>query len=121
MYYKEHKTALCSSTKSGKVIDNIISRLGIDIEVLKTNLCFTTHMPNEKEIFISRQSWIDMNEPAKEDVVVLLGAFVHNNFPTDKIDSRIVKIAHPSSTNYRSKAATEEYITNAVSKILTAT
>lgn len=119
MHHKEDKLPLCSTTKSGKMIDKIISQLSIpsNATVLKTNLCYTNYFPDDRQIIVSKQLWLDVYLPEEVDILVLLGGFVHKNFPIKNVSARIVKIAHPSSTNYRNNNQKEEYISKAVKAI----
>lgn len=110
MHNKPNKTPLCSSTKTGKILDQILSSVTGYDEVLRTNLVHTIQFPTDKEIELGRQVWVKEIVPQVNDTIVLLGAFVHKNFPYKQVASKIIKVAHPSSTNYRTKEQSEQYI-----------
>jgi hypothetical protein len=112
MHNKPDKVALCSSTKSGKLVDRVA--LAGNFTHIKTNLYNVDYYPkSEIEKSILANDWIVRVDPAEPDVIVLLGAEVHNNF---KHSSKyIVKIPHPSSQWSHEQMNT--YVENAVKKI----
>lgn len=116
MHYKPNKPPLCSTTPSGKVIDSIISGL-LPCEVVRTNLCYTEYFPEEEDISRGRRDWPRFNQTRPGDVVVLLGAFVHRNFPELYKRIPVIKIAHPSSSNYRSNDDKARYIAQSIEVI----
>lgn len=117
MHNKEGKEPLDSTTKSGAIIDRIIDGLA-GIEVLKTNMWDVHEFPPvEWQIALSCEWWRKVSV-SSDDVIVLLGAIVHRNFDyrKERCDN-VLKIAHPSSCNYRSKHDTEKYIASSIEAI----
>jgi len=84
---------LCSTTKSGKLIDRISEKLPIPIE--KTNLFNCDYVPTKEDKAKYIDEWYWTQLPTKDDVIVLLGGIVHKNFREMK--SNIIKIKHPAS------------------------
>jgi len=115
-YNKPDKLPLCSSTKSGKVIDEIIKRLSSDLLVIhKTNLCNCDEQPPEEEIYTHACDWFDNYHP-ENAIVVLLGSWVQQNFLKEEVKvhgNSIVEISHPAAHFYSAKVRREEYITKA--------
>ncbi len=102
---------LCSTTKSGKLIDRIANRLTKPIE--KTNLFNIDYMPikSEKQKLIDEWFWVNL--PAPEDVVVLLGGAVHKDFNCEI--NNLIKIQHPAAQ--WSHKSMDDYVSSAVEKI----
>lgn len=114
MHNKPGKLPLCGSTKSGKLINRIIERLE-PIKTIKTNLCDVEYFPTDSlEIKRMGIEWLRKYEPEKCDVVVLLGAWVHDHFLYE--DLKVLKIAHPSSK--RSHIEIDEYVETTTEKII---
>ena len=114
IHNKPHLTALCSSTRSGKLIDRIIKELPQDVEAVKTNLFDVDYMPMDHgERLELINEWYWMNLPVCDDVVVLLGSHVHRAF-THKVNN-LIKIAHPSSK--WSNKDKDDYVVQALDKI----
>lgn len=115
MHNKPGMKPLDSRTKSGKLIDRIGDRLRYKgMEVLKTNLYDVDYYPvthEEKQILAF--NWIERVSLFKEDIIVLLGAEVHNNFPPLPVVK--IKAAHPSSK--RSHVEMDAYVIDVVGKI----
>lgn len=113
IHNKPHTAPLCSSTKSGKVIDRIIKQLP-GREVIKTNLYGIDYMPTTKKMkWALVLNWNSRIQPDQHDMVILLGKEVQRNFPMDLLF--IIKLAHPSSI--WSGIALDKYITDAVMQI----
>ena|ERR1035437_9456248 len=115
MHNKPMKMPLCSSTKSGKLVDRIIEALK-PIECLKTNLYDVDYFPKREEKFDLARNWHTRIDPESVDVIVLLGAEVHEHYVKNLFD-KVVKIAHPSSK--RSHEAMNKYVISAVQEIKT--
>lgn len=114
IHNKKGMIPLCSSTKSGKLINRIIAQ--VSIPVVKTNLCDLDYLPiDENEIIQQKFIWLEKYDPNKEDVIILLGNFVHKNFPDSCICENIIKIKHPASQ--RSKIQMDEYVEKALVEI----
>lgn len=114
MHNKPGKMPLCSSTKSGKLIDRIIKQLR-PYECLKTNLCDVEYLPTDLiEICKLRIDWHDKNHPEDWDIIILLGAWIHRNFLSDI--PRTLKIAHPASK--RSHIEIDDYVSKTTANIL---
>lgn len=110
MHNKPDKVALCSSTKSGKLVD----RIAAGFTHMKTNLYNVEYYPkSEDEKRFLANEWTINVDPAESDVIVLLGAEVHKNFIHKS--KRIIKIAHPASQ--WSHEAMNDYVQRAREKI----
>ena len=103
---------LDSKTKSGKLIDKVISNLNGHL-CIKTNLFNCSYIPKE-DIEKHKLAWIDKYKPLDKDTIVLLGNRVHRLFPNN-IPSILIKIKHPSSV--WSKQAQEGYVLDVLRKI----
>ena len=106
---------LCSTTKSGKLINRVIRELpkGVKIESKKTNLFDVDQMPEPHEMHALTDDWYWKNTPGNDDIIVLLGALVHEQFRFK--DLKIVKLPHPSSI--WSFPRQDEYVDSAILKI----
>ncbi len=102
---------LCSTTKSGKLIDRIANKLSKPIE--KTNLFNTEYLPTKTEKKELVEEWFWTHLPTDDDVVVLLGGQVHKDFNHDV--KNLIKIQHPAAQ--WSKKSMDEYVLSAVAKI----
>ena len=102
---------LCSTTKSGKLIDRIAKGLTKPIE--KTNLFNTEYLPTKQERPKLIDEWFWTHLPTDNDVVILLGGIVHKDFNHDV--KNIIKIKHPASQ--WSHKSMDEYVSCAVAKI----
>jgi hypothetical protein len=118
LHNKPGKIALCSSTKSGKLIDRIIKNFGT--ECVKTNLYDVDYFPVDKaEQFNLAMDWWERVNPNEEDVIVLLGNATHKGFKCPFLPQfrpTVIKIAHPASKF--SHDAMNEYVNSAVELIL---
>ncbi len=117
LHNKPNMKPLDSKTKSGKLVDRIIEPLRHrGIRVLKTNLYNTDTLPMDSQKDKLRFDWIERVELFKDDIIILMGAMVHNDFPKIPMITTI-KIAHPASK--RSHVDMNEYVELTVRKILT--
>ncbi len=113
MHNKPMKKPLCSSTKSGKLVDKI----AFGFNHLKTNLYNVDYYPKtEDEKYTLACDWIRRIDVFPNDIIILLGAEVHENFVFEH-PGKIIKIPHPSSQ--RSHEQMSEYVLNARNKIET--
>jgi hypothetical protein len=114
LHNKPGKRPLCISTKSGKLISRIINE-GALKNYLKTNLFDVEYFPTERDEQVNLAfDWLKRVEPQEDDVLVLLGATVHNATPPNS--SKELKIAHPASK--RSHVAMNEYVSQTIERIL---
>ena len=113
LHNKPGKMPLCSSTKSDKLINRIIKEGRFSNSVLKTNLYDIDKMPSNDELFMLGLDWIDRVSPEGDDIIVLLGRFVHDHFPPHS--SIEIKVAHPASK--RSHKEMNEYVADVIKKI----
>ena len=113
IHNKPHLTPLCSSTKSGKLINRIIRQLPQYVKYEKTNLFDVDYFPEFDQMRGLAKEWYYLNMPEEDDVIVLLGAIVHKQFIFN--DLKILKLAHPSSI--WSMPNQDRYVDNANSKI----
>ena len=124
VHNKVGKKPLCSSTKSGKLIDRIIKGLGScwsgDGWWLKANLYNLEYLPDtieqkEKEALRFFYRTPSSDEDAENpNVYVLLGSEVAKNF-CNKGACSVVEIHHPASK--RSHNDMDEYVLDAIEKI----
>ncbi len=77
------------------------------MNILKTNLYDVDYVPEGKEKGKLAFDWIERVELFKGDIVVLLGAMVHYDFPNLTMDN-LIKVAHPASK--RSHVEMDEYV-----------
>lgn len=113
MHNKVGEIPLCSSTKSGKLIDRIIEQFPNQV-CLKTNLYATEYLPAiYDERYELAMDWVDRIEPSPIDIIVLLGAIVQADclYTSDNI----IKVKHPSSQ--RSHRDMDSYVNDCVNKI----
>jgi hypothetical protein len=102
IHNKPGMTALDSRTHTGRIIDNVIERIGGGI---KTNLADTDEMP--EDIAAHAVAWHKRHTLADGDTVVLLGRLVQKNFI--RVDGAYyVNAAHPSAFAVRNDRS--EYI-----------
>lgn len=94
IHNKPNTTPLCSSTKSGKLIDRIIQRL--HFKALKTNLFDVDYYPNRQVREKLKWDWVARIEPKRDDLIILLGKKVQLDFP-DLIQCVVLRYAHPAS------------------------
>jgi hypothetical protein len=117
LHHKPGKEALCSSTKTGKLIDRIIEEGGFK-SWQKTNLYPTEYLPkNEEADWHAWQWWVRL-KPNEADVIVMLGAEVQKGFKNSVhplVWPKILKVAHPASK--RSHEAMNAYVSEVVEKI----
>ena len=94
MHNKPKLMPLCSSTKTGKIVDEIISNL--KHKCVKTNLCEVEYQPIESaEIYDAAVEWHEKYNLGKDDVIVLLGKWVQENFQRRYFT--IIDLPHPAS------------------------
>jgi len=97
LHNKPMMKPLDSKTKTGKLIDRIIEKCNsLDTPTRKTNLFDIEFVPHGsgymEELALN---WWQRVDPHKRDVIVLLGAMVHNEFIKNGHD-KIIKVAHPA-------------------------
>jgi hypothetical protein len=111
IHNKPGRLPLDSHTRTGSVIDAIIARLSP--VTIKTNLCDVDEFPRPDEIMEHNDAWHLKNNPTEDDLIVLLGTWVGENFR--KRGLRVLKLGHPAGAFRR--GAKEEYIQSAIEKI----
>lgn len=108
LHNKPGMKPLDSKTKTGKLVDRIIEKCRHHgMNVLRTNLYDVDYLPEGKEKGALAFNWIERVELFKDDIIVLLGAMVHYDFPLLTLDN-IIKVAHPASK--RSHVDMDEYV-----------
>lgn len=113
IHNKAGKMPLCGSTKTGKIITDIIASLP-QVKFIRTNLINDEAIPLEAdEIQLHGLEWLQTHEPVKNDIIVLLGAFTHKHFPS--VPCKVIKAAHPSSNRGREKIS--EYVVKTSERI----
>lgn len=113
IHNKPGKSPLCSSTRSGKVVDKIIAELQ-GLNCIKANLFDIDQIPKQEEKAKLKMDFLNNFTAGEDDIFALLGAMVHDEFPF--VYQKSVKLAHPASTLYSGKKDSE-YIKLAVEKI----
>ena len=93
-------------TKSGKLINRIIKELPQGYEIIKSNLFNVDYFPIKEDLHQLAMEWYWTHLPVDTDIVVLLGATVHNNCPHQ--GANFLKVAHPASK--RSHADMDDYV-----------
>lgn len=113
MHNKPGMGPLDSKTRSGKIIDTIIDSLW-DCDCIKTNLCDVDYfVKDHKEVLAHNLQWSKVHQPTDNDMCVLLGAWVQENFLLNAC--KIIKLAHPAAwCQWPDK---NEYVKNALLKI----
>jgi len=110
MHNKPGLKPLCSSTKTGKIINRIIKELP-NIEVLKTNLYNVEYLPYDwREKQDLSVDWHQRIDAYADDIIILLGAEVQEWFISSGFRN-IIKLAHPA---YK---AMNKYVADSVEKI----
>lgn len=96
IHQKPYKQPLDSSTKTGKIIDEVIGKLKTNVVVRKTNLYDQDHMPDTiyEKIHLAKE-WHDKNQVELFDVVVLLGKEVQENYL--QYGEYTICVNHPAS------------------------
>lgn len=117
VHNKPGLTPLCSSTRSGKVIDQIIEK--VNAKCYKTNFINNTSRPNKMtslQMVNFGWNWLFRTKYKPGDTVVFLGKWVQEYFPHWLLnDSEIVKVNHPSYP--KSKEAIADYIQDTADQI----
>lgn len=112
MHNKPNKQPLDSSTMTGKVIDRIIEK--IPATCIKTNLCDIDYFPKDWLVINDEYGkWIEKHKPQSNDVIILLGRWVQDNFFYK--ETNIIKLTHPAGI-FGTKNK-DEYVSGAVAKI----
>jgi len=107
MHNKSDLVPLCSSTKSGKLINRVTDELNCD--TIKTNLYDVDYFPSPQEKYKLALDWHERIRPESDDIIVLLGAEVHKNFD-NRYGYEVLKYPHPSSK--RSHIQMDEFVGN---------
>lgn len=102
---------LCSSTRSGKLIDRVIKELPPGTEVTKSNLWDLDHWPSLYNCF--NTEWITRTQYYPGDIVVTLGESVRKAFVKSRIP--FTHIGHPSAV--WSHERQDDYILTALIRI----
>ena len=113
MHNKPGKMPLCSSTKTGKLLNRILINFR-GMEIIKSNLYDIDFLPiyaDKRELSID---WHNRINPTPKDIIILLGAEVHKNF-IKYLHLNTIKLAHPASK--RSHESMDDYVLNAVAEI----
>ncbi len=106
---------LCSTTKSGKLIDRIIKELP-NYDCLKSNLWDIDHWPKNKD-HVFNYEWMERVQYKPGDIVVTLGECVRKAFVRGPV--KFTHIGHPSAV--WSKEKQDDYIWTALIRIEKAT
>jgi hypothetical protein len=120
IHNKPGMVPLDSRTRSGKMIDRVIAGLQtecglFEADFIKTNLFDLPYFPSwSPERAMSVMNWSKRVGRTNEDIVILLGACVHEAFKHNKYPN-LIRIGHPSGV--WSKLKQEEYIINTCIKV----
>lgn len=106
---------LCSTTKTGKIIDTI-SKAFPGHEIIKTNLFDADTIPKERmKRRHARGTWICKHTPHFDnDSIVLLGCVVNSYFITGGLE-KVIRVQHPAA--FRSAVQLEKYIKDVIESI----
>lgn len=108
---------LCSTSKSGELIDIIISHFQ-EYETILTNLYDTDETPHITTKHDHALLWHNRITASMDDVIVLLGKEVQKNFFPIPYMRKIIHIHHPGYIlRPWSKVNVDEYVNSAVAKI----
>lgn len=109
---------LCSTTKTGKMIDRVIA--GIDIECLKTNLFDIDFMPDDLEAAHQYMNWFERIRPEAGDIVITLGKKVRSWFEISEYAFKVIMKRHPAGiySNIKMDAYVESLV-NQINKEIT--
>ncbi len=117
LHNKPERPPLCTSTKTGRLIREIIWQLPIKVKTIKSNIFNVDYMP-ERSLWNSLVSeWYWEYVPTEGDIVVLLGNITQKMYKTycDHNDSKVIEVAHPASK--WSHNDMDEYVKNVSDKI----
>lgn len=118
IHNKPGLTPLCSSTRSGKLIDGVIAAIkNPHVEILKTNLYDLDYLPESENLKLDVTKWAErVGYDERFDTAITLGDKVQKAFkkwrPKDTGD---VPIMHPAAR--WSQKNKERYIKSAVSNL----
>jgi hypothetical protein len=120
VHNKPDMQPLDSKSRSGKMIDRVISGLQTEVglfeaEFIKTNLfnALQTYGTGKTDGAYYVGQWAKRVDYAQGDIVICCGAIVHSYFQKSAI--KFIRIGHPSGV--WSKLKQEEYIINACIKV----
>lgn len=115
MHNKPGKTALDPTTRTGKIINFIISESGFPPEYFrKTNLCNCESMPPVIDMPFHMKTFLERTHPSTGDVFILLGNWVQTYFRAP-IGTTVIRVAHPSS--FIGRHHRDLYITDVLAKL----
>ena len=114
IHNKGELVPLDRSTKSGKLISRIINELPFSFACERTNLYNVGYFPTKDELYDLEQEWYWTNLPCHDDIIVLLGNYIHRSFPFD--DGIILRVAHPASK--RSHKDMDKYVKDVTEMII---
>lgn len=115
MHNKPEMKPLDILTKTGKLINRVVGKLPDTLEIVKTNLWDVDYyVTSDREKDDLHTNWWFQNLPEDDDIIVLLGATVHNEFRHN--ERNIIKVAHPASK--RSHVEMDEYVVSVSNKII---
>ena len=112
IHHKNNLPALCSSTKTGEIIDTIISHFNEDFQWEKVNLFPTNYLPMELE---EREKLIDLF-PIVEDYFYLgFGVTVKDTL--ERLTKNSKSFYHPGFAIRKGNVFKEKYIKGVVDEI----
>lgn len=96
IHHKKNLAAFCSSTRSGKKIDDVISKM-TDPICRKINLFTTDYLPKKGTAEFTKEINKFIDSVPESATLVLLGNDVKKLFPYHLYrESKIIKFRHPS-------------------------
>lgn len=111
IHNKPQTAPLCSSTKSGKLVDRVIAELkGHDC--LKSNLWNVEYFPAHRENSFNYE-WVERVQYQPGDIVITLGEYVRKAFVKSNIP--FVHVGHPSACWSHEKQ--DDFILNCLIRI----
>lgn len=109
VHNKPHLTPLHASTKSGKVIQEVIGKLPATYEIVKTNIYDVEYLPGPEEADSLIMAWKDAYQPTEEDIIVALGSHVQKVFKSYfPVVLKVVNAPHPAQRGNQVKR--ENYV-----------
>lgn len=119
LHNKPNLSPLCTSTKTGKLIQKIIWQLPLSTITSKSNIFDVDYYPKSTLHFELAQEWFWNQSPTENDIIILLGQATQNAYDIHCVhqDSKVIRVAHPASK--RSHESMDEYVKNVSNLIIT--
>lgn len=115
MHNKPGKDALDPTTRTGKIINEIIRRTGLAPQYFrKTNLVNQTSIPSPEEMPWHMANFVERVKPRAGDICILLGTWVRAYFKAP-LGTKTIWVRHPSS--FIGRTDKEKYIADVETRL----